>query len=825
MSTEEIQPDYLQRGSLIGPYRIVDRLGKGGFGSAYRVERDGKQYALKVLLAQHDASGRQENLSRIKREFGLLQLIDHPRIIKVHAFEMLGSLEKGWPYIVMDLVEGARLHDWADRSKPSLSAICRAAGQVADALAAIHKRGLFHRDVKSENIIVSPSGDATLIDFGIARTRAAYTLTAAQVLIGTLTHFSPEYVLHTLDAAEGEKQPFPFYAHADAYALGIALYEVVTGRAPFAMRRPSGTPADDAAMLTTIVRDPPLRPRDANPDLPSELDELLLELLDKDPHARLMGTDLVERLEALAARTDERWTAPFSLRPASQSTVAGRRLPHVPAPSAEPAVALASSMEGYVSSPVPAVLGERDQVVTDQELARDPVTGLPPAPAVSAAMPLPAGLQDGLPEAPMVSAAMPLPVGASAALPVSALVVPPSAADRPSAVAPAPFQDPMPSAPAGAAPQGIPPLPTALRKLQEQLAPQPTKKLGAVELGMAGLLLVLLGLVAVQATLGSKPKGEELVDKYAKAAPAPVPTPAAVAAPSLVPPPAPARPDAGEPNRGGAPSVDQLSGHWTVPAPSQPVPVVPGAIPGAVPVPGSREARTAEARQIDQMLADQYGRPRVPGPGEPVGGPAMAAAPAKPAGPSPFAQVVVVGGAAAASGPRVLGIGTGERIHARLSINLDSRTVGSGPVEASTTAPVSVHGVTVLPARTRLYGRASTSGQRFNIAFSRLRLPDGTELELQALALDRRDAKPGLPASRSIAGTAPSGPNVVAEVAKGAASTAVAATQLGGGTAEVVAKQAAQGAIASGNTSATGGENVTLLDAPYEFDVFVEKPF
>ncbi len=180
----KINPEYLLPGTMVGPWEIVDLLGKGGFGVAYKVRRDGRYYALKLTLfraADLSPDQRDRHEASVRRECGILLQLNHPNIVRVHGFERWPDLNEGYLYIVMDLVNGQKLYAWRDRSVPSLRRICHVFQRIALALAEAHERGAFHRDIKSENVLVGIDGEPILIDWGIARDALPFPARVLQV--------------------------------------------------------------------------------------------------------------------------------------------------------------------------------------------------------------------------------------------------------------------------------------------------------------------------------------------------------------------------------------------------------------------------------------------------------------------------------------------------------------------------------------------------------------------------------------------------------------------------------------------------------------------
>jgi eukaryotic-like serine/threonine-protein kinase len=156
-----IDPGYLLPGTRIGFYRIISRIAAGGFGALYRVERDGKPYALKIAVHKREKFAPDELRSyeeRADRELVALKSLDHPNIVRVHAFERWPSLHEGYPFLIMDFVEGDQLNEWAAKTRPSLATLCGVFHKIALALHEMHRIEIYHRDLKSENVLIRRDG-------------------------------------------------------------------------------------------------------------------------------------------------------------------------------------------------------------------------------------------------------------------------------------------------------------------------------------------------------------------------------------------------------------------------------------------------------------------------------------------------------------------------------------------------------------------------------------------------------------------------------------------------------------------------------------------
>ena len=173
--------------------------------------------------------------------------------------------------------------------------------------------------------------------------------------------------------------------------------------------------------------------------------------------------------------------------------------------------------------------------------------------------------------------------------------------------------------------------------------------------------------------------------------------------------------------------------------------------------------------------------------------------------------------------PKRRGVPYGSHIRARLLSNLDTRTIGSGPVEAILDAPLVVRGEIVLPSRTMAYGNAAETEGRFTIRFSRLRLPDDTEIPFEAIALARDDGKPGLAPSRRISRPPEEREGVASKIAKGTGN--ILLDTITGGTAEAIGRNAGQTALNHESAPSAEGQSVLLLDAGVVFDLWVERSF
>jgi serine/threonine protein kinase len=280
-------------------YQLQNLIGRGGMASIYRGldRRTDRVVAIKVLREAYSTDPK--FVTRFQREAKAASALQHPNIVQVFDY----GQTSGNYFIVMELVEGTDLRRYL-RSRGVLD-IDRAiviAHDVALGLGAAHRRSIVHRDVKPQNILVGRDGSIKLTDFGIASVYKdinAERLTTTGMTLGTVQYYAPEQ-------AQGEIVS----PAADVYALGIVMYEMLTGRPPF----DGDTPV---AVAMQHIQDAPMPPSQLNPDIPPALEEIILRCLEKVPEMRFPDGNVLARALETLGETEINEGMPTSVNPGS----------------------------------------------------------------------------------------------------------------------------------------------------------------------------------------------------------------------------------------------------------------------------------------------------------------------------------------------------------------------------------------------------------------------------------------------------------------------------------------------------------------------------
>lgn len=252
-------------GRRLGRYTLKERLGQGGMGVVFAARAEGASDDVAVKLLFGAFTEDPEFLKRLRGEAQVIASLEHPGIVRL--LEYAEEPDIG-PYLVMQLVPGRNLRAVLAEGPMPVATATDVAAQVADALAHAHARGVVHRDVKPENLVLGSDGRGVVTDFGIARAAGGTRVTRTGFMPGTPEYMAPEQL------GKGEVGPA-----ADLYSLGIVLYEMLTGETPFTSDNVAETIQRQAYQLA-----PP--PSYRRPEVPPELDRLVQALLEKKPEAR-----------------------------------------------------------------------------------------------------------------------------------------------------------------------------------------------------------------------------------------------------------------------------------------------------------------------------------------------------------------------------------------------------------------------------------------------------------------------------------------------------------------------------------------------------------
>jgi TolB-like protein/predicted Ser/Thr protein kinase len=256
-------------GETISHYRILSKLGEGGMGIIYKAEdlKLARRVALKFLPP---AVGEREK-TRLVHEAQAIAQLDHPNICTVFEVDDTGDS----PFIAMAYIEGKTLKERLEKGPLPIPEVLEYAQQIARGLQAAHRKHVTHRDIKSSNIMVTPEGQIKVMDFGLAKQSGRTQLTRDGSTLGTVAYMSPEQ-------ARGEEVD----QRTDLWSFGVVLYELLTGRLPFQSEY-------ETAVVYSILNDTPAPIGKYDPEVPPELEALVLRLLQKRKEDRYQSADEV----------------------------------------------------------------------------------------------------------------------------------------------------------------------------------------------------------------------------------------------------------------------------------------------------------------------------------------------------------------------------------------------------------------------------------------------------------------------------------------------------------------------------------------------------
>ena len=267
-------------GQILGHYRIVKHIGKGGMGDVYLAEdtRLGRKVAVKFLAPELVRD--QQSLARFRNEARAAAELSHPNIATLYD---IGEVD-GKPFLVLEYIEGRTLRERCAQGPLPIHEIVRIGQALASGLADAHSHGIIHRDIKSDNLVLTDKGEVKILDFGLAHRIDATRLTRPGTTLGTISYMSPEQASGT-----------PADERSDIWSMGVVLYECLTGQLPF-----TGSGAAVLEQVKTADAPPPTTLRTG---VPMELEQAVLRCLEKDVRHRYQhADDFLAALAGIAAR-------------------------------------------------------------------------------------------------------------------------------------------------------------------------------------------------------------------------------------------------------------------------------------------------------------------------------------------------------------------------------------------------------------------------------------------------------------------------------------------------------------------------------------------
>jgi TolB-like protein/Tfp pilus assembly protein PilF len=284
-------------------YQIVEELGRGGMGVVYKALDNELNRVVALKMIKPELSGDPEMVRQFKRELILSSEIAHENVVRIHD---LGEAQ-GVKYISMRYIAGTSLRDLLrSAGRLTVDRTVSIAKQVCHALVAAHGKGVIHRDLKPQNVMIDRNGVVYVMDFGLARSLGAMEITTRGMIVGTPDYMSPE-----------QAQGRPANAGSDIYSLGCIMYELVTGGKPL-----QGDTLE--VVLQKHIAERPIPPSKRNSQIPKSLEDVILRCLEKEPARRYRSaSDLCEALDTVTGEmsttaTDETsWLEPDEVRQAS----------------------------------------------------------------------------------------------------------------------------------------------------------------------------------------------------------------------------------------------------------------------------------------------------------------------------------------------------------------------------------------------------------------------------------------------------------------------------------------------------------------------------
>src|SRR3954469_9073958 len=244
-------------GTVLGRYRLLERIGEGGMGEVWKAHDDNLDREVAIKMLHHGTIGNATSRERFRREALVLSRLSHPGVATIFDFDV----RDGFEFLVMEYVAGGTLESRLATGPMPIDDVLRLGAGIADALDNAHRHGFLHRDLKPGNVALTADGNPKILDFGIAMLLSGEPgvprITQAGMILGSIPYMSPEQLMG--DACD---------ARTDIYALGVLLFEMLTGKRPFTHERAE-------ALMFAIISNAAQPVRSLRPDVPEALDRLV----------------------------------------------------------------------------------------------------------------------------------------------------------------------------------------------------------------------------------------------------------------------------------------------------------------------------------------------------------------------------------------------------------------------------------------------------------------------------------------------------------------------------------------------------------------------
>ena len=273
-------------------YRLTELVGKGGMAVVFKATDLTMNRTVAVKILNEENNDDEIAVKRFYTESKAIAMLSHPNIVAIFDVSPMNSVQN---FIVMEYIDGITLKDYLDRKKIlDWTEACHYTVQILSALQHAHSKGVIHRDIKPQNIMLLADGSIKVTDFGIAKISDTPSVTAADKAIGTVNYISPE---------QASGRPVDF--HSDIYSVGVMLYEMVTGKLPFSAE-------NSVSVAMMHVHDTPVPPSenvDSPTMIPIGLEQIILKSMNKNPADRFGSASSMQRaLEYLIANPGIRFT-------------------------------------------------------------------------------------------------------------------------------------------------------------------------------------------------------------------------------------------------------------------------------------------------------------------------------------------------------------------------------------------------------------------------------------------------------------------------------------------------------------------------------------